>query len=118
VEIAHNAGLLTQMDQLEEIVGPINEEHTLVAYGQMFILNNRARALMHPCVWYTFKFKKRGMWYSVFPKSPDECLFNLWMDNRILNRLIPYETEARPNLLRYHICNVSEYRDYWKKILH
>ena len=57
-----HAGLLAQMDQSEEIIGPINEEHTLIAYGQMFILTNGARALMDPCDWYTFKFIKRGIW--------------------------------------------------------
>ena len=72
------------MDQLEEIIGPINEEHTLIAYGQMFILTNGARALMDPCDWYTFKFVKRGIWYSVFPRNPEECLFNLWMDNGMI----------------------------------
>jgi hypothetical protein len=41
-----HAGLLAQMDQLEELIGPINEEHTLIAYGQMFILTNGARALI------------------------------------------------------------------------
>ena len=56
-----HARLLAQMDQLEEIIGPINEEHTLIAYGQMFILTNGARALMDPCDWYTFKFVKRGI---------------------------------------------------------
>ena len=55
-------GLLAQMDQLVEIIGPINEEHTFFAYEQIFILTNGARALMDPCDWYTFKFKKRGMW--------------------------------------------------------
>jgi hypothetical protein len=35
-----HAGLLAQMDQLEELIGPINEEHTLLAHGQMFILTN------------------------------------------------------------------------------
>ena len=96
-----HAGLLAQMDQLEEIIGTINEEHTLIAYGQMFILTNGARALMDPCDWYTFKFIKRGIWYSVFPRNPDEFLFNLWMDNGMITRLIPYETEARPNTWRY-----------------
>ena len=76
-----HVGLLAQMDQLEEIIEPINEEHTLIAYGQMFILTNGARASMDPCDWCTFKFIKRGMWYSVFPRSLDECLFNLWIDN-------------------------------------
>ena len=38
-----HAGLLAQMDQLEEIIGPINEEHTLIAYEQVFILTNGAR---------------------------------------------------------------------------
>ena len=33
-----HAGLLEQMDQLEEIIGPINEEHTLIAYMQQLIL--------------------------------------------------------------------------------
>ena len=56
-----HAGLLAQMDQLEEIIEPINEKHTLIAYGRMFILTNGARALMDPCDWYTFKFIKRGM---------------------------------------------------------
>ena len=96
-----HAGLLAQMDQLEEIIGPIIEDHTLIAYGQMFILTNRARALMDPCDWYSFKFIKRGMWYNVFPRNPDKCLFNLWMDNGMITRLIPYETEARPNTWRY-----------------
>jgi hypothetical protein len=76
-----HAGLLAQMDQLEEIIEPINEKHTLIAYGRMFILTNGARASMDPCDWYTFKFIKRGMRYSVFPRSLDECLFNLWIDN-------------------------------------
>ena len=49
-----HAGLLAQMDQLEAIIGPINEDHTLIAYGKMFILTNGARALMDPCDWYTF----------------------------------------------------------------
>ena len=84
------------MDQLEEIIGLINEEHTLIAYGQMFIPTNRARALMDPCDWYTFIFIKRGMWYSVFQRNPDECLFNLWIDNGVITRLIPNEKEARP----------------------
>ena len=65
------------MDQLEEIIGPINEEHTLIAYGQMFILTNGARALMDSCDWYTFKLIKIGMWYGVFPRKPDECLITL-----------------------------------------
>ena len=91
------------MDQLEEIIGPNNEEHTLIAYEQMFILTNGARALMDLCDCYTFKFIKRGMWYSVFPRNPDECLFNLWMDNGMITRLIPYETEARPNFWRYQL---------------
>ena len=56
-----HAGLLAQMDQLDEIIRPINKEHTLIAYGQMFILTNGARALMDPCDWYTFKLVKRGM---------------------------------------------------------
>jgi hypothetical protein len=72
-----HAGLLAQMDQLKKIIGPINVEHTLIAYGQMFDLTNAARELMDHCDWYTFKFIKRGMWYSVFPRNPDECLFNL-----------------------------------------
>ena len=107
-----HVGLLAQMDQLEEIIGPINEEHTLIAYGQMFILTNGARALMDPCDWYTFKFIKRGIWYSVFPRNPDEFLFNLWMDNGMTTRLIPYETEARPNTWWYQFQHVPEYRDY------
>ena len=53
IRIIH-ARLLAQLDQLEEIIGPINEEHTLIAYGQMFILTNGARALMDPCDWFTF----------------------------------------------------------------
>ena len=57
------------MDQPEEIIGLINEEHTLIAYEQMFILTNGARALMDPCDWYTFKLVKRGMWISVFPRT-------------------------------------------------
>ena len=61
IRIIH-AGLLAHLDQLEEIIGTINEEHTLIAYGQMFILTNGARALMDPCDWYTFKFIKRGIW--------------------------------------------------------
>ena len=47
--------LLAQMDQLKSIVRPINEKHTLIAYGQMFILTNGARALMDPCDWYMFR---------------------------------------------------------------
>ena len=45
-----HAGLLAQMDQLEEIINPINEEHTLIAYGQMFIVTHGARALMDPVI--------------------------------------------------------------------
>ena len=67
---------------------------------------------MDPCDWYTFKLIKRGMWINVFPRNPDECLFNLWMDNGMIIRLITYETEATPNLWRYHFRNVSEYRNY------
>jgi hypothetical protein len=74
-------GILAQIDQLEAIIGPINKEHTLIAYGQMFILTDGAKALMDPCDWYTFRWICRTMWYSIFPRNPDECLFNLWIDN-------------------------------------
>ena len=36
-----HAGLLAKIDQLKEIIGPINEEHTLITYGQTFILTNQ-----------------------------------------------------------------------------
>jgi hypothetical protein len=39
-----HARLLAQTDQLEAIIGPFNEEHTLIAYKQMFVLTNGARA--------------------------------------------------------------------------
>ena len=100
------------MDQLEKLIGTINEEHTLIAYGQMFILTNGARALMDPCDWYTFRWMRRTMWHSVFPKNPDECLFNLWIDNGMITRLFPYETEARPNFWRYKFRHDPIYRDY------
>jgi hypothetical protein len=100
------------MDQLKELIGSIIEEHTLIAYGQMFILTNGARALMDPCDWYTFRWMRRTMWHSVFPKNPDECLFNLCIDNGMITRLIPYETEARPNYWRYQFRHVPVYRDY------
>jgi hypothetical protein len=52
------------------------------------------------------------MWHSVFPRNPDECLFNLWIDNGMITRLIPYETEARPYYWRYQFRHVFKYRDY------
>jgi hypothetical protein len=88
-----HAGLLAQMDHLKELIEPINEEHTLIAHGQIFILTNGARASMDPCDWYTFRWMRRTMWHSVFPRNPDEYLFNLWIDNGMITRLIPYDTE-------------------------
>ena len=44
--------LETQMDQLDAIIRPINEKHTLIAYGQVFILT---------CDWYTFRWISRAM---------------------------------------------------------
>jgi hypothetical protein len=64
-------GLIEQMDQLEEIIGPIDEEHTLISYGQVFVLTNGARALMDADLC-TFKWIGRSMWYSVIPRNPDE----------------------------------------------
>ena len=55
---------------------------------------------------------RRTLWHSVFPKNPDEWLFNLWIDNGMITRLIPYETEARPNYWRYQFRYVPVYRDY------
>ena len=52
------------------------------------------------------------MWHSVFPKNPDECLFNLCINNGMITRLISYETEARPNYWRYQFRYVPVYRDY------
>jgi hypothetical protein len=72
-----HAGHMAQIDQLEAIIGPIIEEHTLIAYGLMYILTNGARDLMDLCDWYTFRWMRRTMWHSVFPRNSDECLFNL-----------------------------------------
>jgi hypothetical protein len=51
------------------------------------------------------------MWHSVFPRNPDECLFNLLIDNGMITRLISYETEERPNYWRYQFRHVPMYRD-------
>jgi hypothetical protein len=78
----------------------------------MVILTSGARPLMDPCDWYTFRWLSRTMWHSVFPRNPDECVFNLWIDNGMITRLVPYETEARPNYWRYQFRHVPKNRDY------
>jgi hypothetical protein len=52
------------------------------------------------------------MWYRVFLRDPDECMFNLWIDNGMIMRLIPFGIPALSIYWRYSIRYVPADRNY------